>query len=52
MSEAAQRKYSKKQVNHAGEILANPNSFGDGEQLWANFVMASWRRAEAAATSA
>lgn len=36
-------KFSKSQVNKAGEILVAPDQFTDVEQIWAAEVLANWR---------
>lgn len=36
-------KFSKSQVNRAGEILVAPNQFTDEQQAWAAIVLANWR---------
>jgi ppGpp synthetase/RelA/SpoT-type nucleotidyltranferase len=36
-------KYSKSQVNRAGEILIDPDKFSEEEQDWASRVLANWR---------
>lgn len=38
-----QPKFSKSQVNKAGEILVAPDHFSDEEQSWAANVLANWR---------
>jgi len=36
-------KYTKNQVNRAGDILADPASYSVKEQEWADEVLANWR---------
>lgn len=40
-------KYSKRQVNKAGDILASPESYSVSEQQWADDVLTNWRACHA-----
>ena len=36
-------KYSKGQINRAGDILIHPEAFPPKDRIWADFVLANWR---------